>query len=98
MYIEGPSPPIKKDRERWSRFTLSLSQESERVLSHCLFRDLHGTLDNSRYRRSVGVSCPAIFGAVLFAKAFCRFPRKWQSLRLRNVKHPFCLEDKLFCI
>ena len=37
-------------------YSLSLSHESEIVLSHCSFRDLHGTVDNSRYCRSVGVS------------------------------------------
>ena len=60
-----------------------------KVLSYCLFPELHGTVDNNRYHRSVGVSCPAIFRTLLpFSKVFCRFSRKWLCLRLMKVKRP----------
>ena len=29
-----------------------------------------------------------VWGFLLFAKAFCRYSRKWRCLRLMNVKHP----------
>ena len=36
-----------------------------KVLSYCLVPELHGAVDNIRYRRSVGVSCPAIFRTLI---------------------------------
>ena len=49
---EGPFAP---NQECCSQFTLSLFYELEIVLVYCLFRDLLGTFDTIRYRRSVGV-------------------------------------------
>ena len=62
---EGPMPPVEKD----GICLLSLFHESEKVLSQCLFGDLLGTVDNSRYRRSVGVSCPSIFRSLTSFKS-----------------------------
>ena len=60
----------------------------------CLFPDLLGTGENSRHRRGVGVSCPAIFRTLItVCKPFSEdVLRKWPSLRIRKVKRPVYLE------
>ena len=52
VVLRGPSPP--PHRECCSQFTLSLFHELDIVLAYWLFRDLLGTFDPIRYRRSVG--------------------------------------------
>ena len=51
-------PPLRKME---SIYSLSVSRIGCKFLSYCLFGDLLGTVDIIRYRRNVGVSCPASF-------------------------------------
>ena len=81
VVVRGLCPPSRRiEKDGVDLLSLSLSHESEKVLSYCVFGDYLVLL--------IIVGIVEVWGFLLFAKAFCRYSRKWRCLRLMNVERP----------
>ena len=81
VVVRGLRPPSRRiEKDGVDLLSLSLSHESEKVLSYCVFGDYLVLL--------IIVGIVEVWGFLLFAKAFCRYSRKWRCLRLINVERP----------
>ena len=81
VVVRGLRPPSRRiEKDGVDLLSLSLSHESEKVLSYCVFGDYLVLL--------IIVGIVEVWGFLLFAKAFCRYSRKWRCLRLMNVERP----------